>query len=157
MQIACDTKKPLFVHDRQASDKVMQTLLRHKDHLPSTLIHCFTGTEATAIEYVKQGFYLGVTGFITKQDRGKDLREILKKKVIPLDQLVIETDCPFMMPAIPREGFQEVNFSEVKMGRNNEPCTLVLVANCIAQCYGVSLQEVVDITTRNAVKIFSLQ
>ena len=55
-----------------------------------------------------------------------------------------------MMPAIPKDGFQEVKFTEIKTGRNNEPCTLVLVADCIAQCYGVSVQEVVDITTRNA-------
>ena len=95
---------------------------------------------------------IGITGFTTKQDRGKELQEILKKKTIPLDRLVIETDCPFMMPAIPKEGFQEVKFTEVKKGYNNEPCTLVLVTNCIAQCYGMSVQEVVDITTRNAMK-----
>ena len=134
----------------------MKTLLTYKDRLPPTLIHCFTGTEEEAVNYIKEGFYLGITGFITKQDRGKELREILKKKTIPLDRLVIETDCPFMMPAIPKEGFQEVKFTEIKTGRNNEPCTLVLVADCIAQCYGVSIQEVVDITTRNAMKIFSI-
>ena len=93
------------------------------------------------------------TGFTTKQDRGKELREIFKKNTISLDRLVIETDCPFMMPAIPKEGFQKVKFTEVKKGHNNEPCTLVLVANCIAQCYGVSVQEVVDITTKNTMKI----
>jgi len=134
----------------------MKTLLKYKDRLPPTLIHCFTGTEKVAVDYVEQGFYLGVTGFVTKQDRGKELRAILKKKVIPLDHIVIETDCPFMMPAIPKEGFQEVKFTEVIKERNNEPCTLVLVANCIAQCYDVSLQEVVDTTTRNACKIFGL-
>ena len=134
----------------------METLLKYKDQLPTTLIHCFTGTEEVAVEYIKQGFYLGITGFITKQDRGKELRAILKKKVIPLDRLVIETDCPFMMPAIPREGFQDAKFTEVKKGRNNEPCTIVLVADCIAQCYGVSVQEVVDVTTRNAITIFSI-
>ena len=92
---------------------------------------------------------IGIASFTTK---GKELREILKKKTISLDRLVIETDCPFMMPAIPKEGFQKVKFTEVKKGHNNEPCTLVLVADCIAQCYGVSVQEVVDITTRNAMK-----
>ena len=134
----------------------MSTLLKYKDQLPPTLIHCFTGTEEEAVNYIKEGFYLGITGFITKQDRGKELRGILKKKVIPLDRLVIETDCPFMMPAIPKDGFQEVKFTEVKKGRNNEPCTLVLVADCIAQCYDVGIQEVVDVTTRNAIKIFSI-
>ena len=133
----------------------MRTLLTYKDQLPPTLIHCFTGTEEEAGNYIKEGFYLGITGFITKQDRRKELREILKKKTILLDRLVIETDCPFMMPTIPiaRESFQEVKFTEVKKGCNNEPCTLVLVADCIAQCYRVSVQEVVDITTRNAMKI----
>ena len=92
---------------------------------------------------------IGITSFTTKQDRGKELQEILKKKTIPLDRLVIETDCPFIMPAIPKEGFQKVKFTEVKKGHNNEPCALVLVADCIPQCYGVSVQEVVDTTTRN--------
>lgn len=130
--------------------------MKYKDQLPPTLIHCFTGTEPEAVNYVKEGFYLGITGFITKQDRGKVLREILKKKVVPLDQLVIETDCPFMMPAIPKEGFQGAKFTKVKTGRNNEPCTLVLVADCIAQCYGVSVTQVVDVTTTNAMKLFSI-
>ena len=108
------------------------------------------------MDYIKEGFYLGITGFITKQDRGKMLREILMKKVIPLDQLMIETDCPFMMPAIPKEGFWEAKFTEIKKGRNNEPCTLVLVADSIAQCLGVSIQEVVDATTKNAIKFFNI-
>ena len=145
------------MHDRSASAAVMETLVKYKDQLPPTLIHCFTGTEEQAVNYIKEGFYLGVTGFITKQDRGKELRDILKKKVIPLDRLVIETDCPFMMPAIPKEGYQEAKFTEIKKGRNNEPCTLVLVASCIAQCYGVGILEVVDVTTRNADKIFNLK
>ena len=131
----------------------MSTLQKYKDQLPPTLIYCFTGTEEEAINYIKEGFYLGITGFITKQDRGKMLQKILLKKVIQLDQLVIETDCPFIMQAIPKEGFWE---AKIKKGRNNEPCTLVLVADSIAQCLGVSIQEVVDTTTRNAIKFFNI-
>ena len=69
---------------------------------------------------------------------------------------MIEIDCPFMMPAIPKEGFWEAKFSKIKKGRNNEPCTLVLVADSIAQCLGVSIQEVVNATSRNAVTFFSI-
>ena len=62
-----------------------------------------------------------------------------------------------MMLVIPKEGYQDAKFTEVKKGHNNEPCTLVLVASCIAQCYGVIILEVVDVTTRNADKLFNLK
>ncbi|XP_065902262.1 3'-5' ssDNA/RNA exonuclease TatD-like isoform X2 [Dysidea avara] len=154
--IACQTKKPLFVHDRDSHSDLTDKLLSHKASLPPTLIHCFTGTRKEADFYIQRGFYIGITGFVSKPDKGAELRSILKDKVIPLDRLVIETDCPFMMPNIPKEGFQGMDFTDIKQGRNNEPCTLVLVADTIAKCYGVSLEEVVETTTRNAIQLFNL-
>jgi len=123
--------------------------------LPPTLIHCFTGTRKEADFYIQRGFYIGITGFVSK-DKGEELRSVLRDKVIPLDRLVIETDCPFMMPLIPKEGYQGMDFTDIKQGRTNEPCTLVLVADTIAKCYGVSLDEVVETTTRNAIQLFNL-
>ena len=73
------------------------------------------------MDYIKEGFYRGITGFITKQDRGKMLREILMKKVIPLDWLVIKTDCPLMMPAIAKEGFWDAKLSEIKRDATMNP------------------------------------
>ena len=109
------------MHDRLASKDVMGTLQKYKDQLPPTLVHCFTGTEEEAMDYIKEGFYLGITGFITKQDRGKMLREILMKKVIPLDWLVIKTDCPLMMLAITKEGFWDAKFSKIKRDATMNP------------------------------------
>ena len=153
--IACQTRKPLFVHNRDSNKDLTDKLLSHKASLPPTLIHCFTGTHKQADFYIQRGFYIGITGFVSKPDEGAELRSILKDKVIPLDRLVIETNCPFLMPNIPKDGFQGVDFTDIKQGRN-EPCTLVLVADTVAKCYGVSLEEVVETTTRNAIQLFNL-
>ena len=77
---------------------------------------------------------------------------MLTDKVIPLDRLVIETDCPFMMPHIPKEGYQGMDFNEIKQGCNNEPCTLVLVADTVTTCYGVSVEELVETTIRKVIR-----
>ena len=123
-----------------------------QDGLPPILIHCFTGTEDEARKYIQLGFYIGVTGFICKEDRGKEVREILSEGVVPLDRLILETDAPFMLPPLPARDYGGMD----PRSRNNEPCTLPLVAATVAELYGVTVQEVADRTTANATALFGL-
>jgi len=125
VKIACTHNVPLFVHTRLAHNDTMNILRKAKaEHsfLPPVLIHCFTGTEAEGEEgqgderkkkgssvlthpnlsslvavrdYLSLGFYIGVTGFINK-NYGKEVRDILSRRIIPLDRLCIETDAPYM-------------------------------------------------------------
>ena len=93
-----------------------------------------------------------MTGFVCKGDRGKGVRKILSEGVVPLDRLVLETDAPFMLPPLPAKDYCGMD----PRSRNNEPCTLPLVAATVAELYGVSVQEVADRTTANAMALFGL-
>ena len=62
IELACDLKKPLFVHERDAHDDLLQILNEYKNDLPPVLIHCFTGTVEQAVTYLSRGFYIGLTG-----------------------------------------------------------------------------------------------
>ena len=152
MEIACKLRKPLFVHEREAHADLIRVLERFQDKLPPVLIHCFTGNEREAEVYIEMGYYIGLTGFICKPERGRAVRQLLKDRTIPLDRLVIETDAPFMLPPLPTKDYNGLNPHK----RNNEPCTLPLVAKTVADLCGVSVQEVAEKTTANAMKLFGL-
>jgi TatD DNase family protein len=94
VRLACQIRKPLFLHERLAFEPFVTTL-RSADAttpqgLPPCLVHCFTGTEAELLAYIDMGFYIGITGFLLKKPHGDALRECVKH--IPLDKLMIETD-----------------------------------------------------------------
>ena len=152
VEIACKVGKPLFLHEREAHRDLVNVLEKFKDRLPAVVVHCFTGTEAEAEKYIEMGCYIGVTGFVCKVDRGRSVRQLLKERTIPLSRLVIETDAPFMMPPLPSRDYGGLD----PHGRNNEPCTLPLVVNSLAELYSVSIDEVADATTANAMALFQL-
>ena len=156
VELACKLRKPLFIHEREAHHDLLMVLKdaesKHPDGLPPVLIHCFTGTEREARSYIQLGYYIGVTGFVCKADRGKTLRTILGDGVVPLDRLVLETDAPFMLPPLPVKDYGGMDPRQ----RNNEPCTLPLVAATVAELYGVAVEEVADRTTANAMAVFGL-
>ena len=102
------------------------------------VIHCFTGTAEDAAKYAELGFLISITGIVTF---GKSVASAVRE--IPLEQMMIETDCPYLSPAPLR-------------GKRNEPVNVVLVAQAIADVKGVSLQEVARVTTANAVRLFGL-
>jgi TatD DNase family protein len=86
LKLAEKVKKPVFLHERSAFDSFSKILSKYK---VKACVHCFTGTEKELDYYLKKGYYIGITGFICKKERGKDLRKMLKK--IPLERLMIET------------------------------------------------------------------
>ena len=62
VQLACELKKPLFLHERDAHEDMVKILEIYKDRLPPTVLHCFTGTSAQALKYIEMGLYIGLTG-----------------------------------------------------------------------------------------------
>lgn len=152
VEIACKLGKSLFLHEREAHVDLVRVLQRFRDNLPPVVVHCFTGTEAEAKRYIELGYYVGLTGFVCKPERGKAVRKLLKEGMIPLTHLVIETDAPFMLPPLPAKDYNGLDPRK----RNNEPCTLPLLVKTLAELYGVSEQEVAEQTTANAMKLFQL-
>mmetsp|Transcript_19244 Transcript_19244/g.40121 ORF Transcript_19244/g.40121 Transcript_19244/m.40121 type:complete len:392 (+) Transcript_19244:51-1226(+) len=98
VKVACAHNVPLFVHTRLAHEDTLSVLTKAKDEytsLPPVLVHCFTGTESEVRDYLALGFYIGITGFINK-GYGAEVKDILSRRIIPLDRLCIETDAPYM-------------------------------------------------------------
>lgn len=103
------------------------------------VIHCFTGTAEDAKKYAELGFLISVTGIVTF---GKSVAAAVKE--IPLSQMMIETDCPYLAPVPHR-------------GKRNEPANVALVAQAIADLQGISFAEVARVTTQNAMRLFDIR
>lgn len=115
------------------------------------MIHCFTGTSEELRYYLAKGYYIGFTGYICKS-HGENLRGVLQeyrdssRRELLLDRLVIETDSPYM-------GFPNCRQfcpSKKKQQSPNDPSSLILVAERIAECLNLTPENVAELTTRNA-------
>ena len=97
LSLADDLKIPVIIHSRDASNETLQIIKKYK---PKGVVHCFSGSPEIALEYVKLGMYIGITGVITFQNARKTV-EVVER--IPEDRLLIETDCPYLAP-VPMRG-----------------------------------------------------
>jgi TatD DNase family protein len=135
--------KPVIVHDREAHDEVLQILEEWMAKARGTaraVLHCFSGDLAMARQAVSMGLYLGVDGPIT-YGNARHLPEIVEW--MPMDRLLIETDCPYLTPHPHR-------------GKRNEPAYVRLVADKVAEIKSLSLEQVAEATTENAQRFFGL-
>ena len=128
---------PIVIHCREAFDEVFEVLEAEKDEKLKGILHCFTGNLDQALQAIDLGFYLGIGGVVTYKKAGLD--EVLKH--VPLENIVLETDSPYLAPVPYR-------------GKPNESSYLVHVANKVAEIYGLSLEDIATITTENSKKIF---
>lgn len=140
IQIAKELKKPLLVHDREAHKDTFDLLTKNiNDEIP-VIMHCFSGSFEFAQECIKKGFYLALGGVVTFKN-AKKIHEIATK--IPLEKLLLETDAPYLTP-------------EPYRGKRNEPAYVTFVAKKIAQLRGITFDEVAEVTTANARKVFGI-
>ncbi len=130
---------PIVIHCREAFDEVFEILEELNDDKLRGIFHCFTGNLEQGLKAIELGFYLGIGGVVTYKKAGLDL--VLAN--IPLADLVLETDSPYLAPVPYR-------------GKPNESSYLIHIAQKIADIYGVSLDEVAEITTENAKKVFGI-
>lgn len=140
IELAKETELPIIIHSREAAAETMTILTETKAYDCGGVIHCYSYSPEMAKEYVKMGFYIGIGGVVTFKNAKK-----LKKAVeeLPLEHIVLETDCPYMAP-------------EPMRGKRNDSSLLVYVAEKIAELKGVSVDEVIKITTKNAEKLYHL-
>jgi TatD DNase family protein len=131
----CDL--PVVIHTREAEAETI-------DILQSTecrgVFHCFSGSMELAQKAIELGFMISFSGIVTFK-KADELREVAKQ--VPLDRLLIETDCPYLTP-IPYRG------------KRNEPAYVVEVARCLARLHGVELEEIGRITSENFVRFFGI-
>jgi TatD DNase family protein len=143
LELACESRKPLFLHQRDAHDPFVAIL---NEYLPSTtggVAHCFTADLKEAREYLDMGLYIGITGWLCDERRGQHLREVVKH--LPLDRMLIETDAPYLLPR---------DMQPKPKSRRNEPAFLPHVLNAIAQLRGVTTNEIATATSANTCRLF---
>ena len=128
---------PIIVHSRDATEDTMTLLKKHR---PQGILHCFSGSAETAKEVIKLGMYIGFTGVITFKNAKKAIKAL---EAIPLDRLLLETDCPYMAPVPFR-------------GKRCDSSMIAYTAEKAAEIKGISVQELVDITRENAKRIYSI-
>ncbi len=137
-------QKPLFLHERSASEDFMRRFRKHLKICEKSVVHCFTGNKKTLEQYLEMGFSIGITGWICDDGRAKDLREAVK--LIPLDKILIETDAPYLAPKNVRG-----------IGRTNVPQNIVYVARELARYMKVSEEELTEHARENTRKLFGLK
>lgn len=140
LHLATEEKLPVIIHSRDASQDTFDIM--KKEHAGTTggVIHCFSGSAEMAKEYVKMGYYIGVGGVVTFKN-SRVLKEVVK--AIPLECIVVETDCPYLAPAPHR-------------GKRNSSAYLPLVIEEIARLKEITAEEVENVTYENAQRLYGL-
>lgn len=141
MEIARQEKMPFIIHSRDAAADTLSVMkeLRAGD-MYGGIVHCFSYSVEIAREYLNMGLFLGIGGVITFSNARK-LKEVAE--YAPLTQLVLETDCPYLSPVPNR-------------GKRNSSLNLPYIAKELANLKGISYDQVVDVTSANAKKLFGL-
>ena len=132
---------PIIIHSRDADDETVETLSEECSYEGFRgIMHCFGGTAKMAQDLMEIGFLISFAGNVTFK-KAENLREAAK--VVPLEKLLIETDCPFLTPVPFR-------------GKRNEPSFVVHTAQFLADFYGVELEKLAKQTTQNFLDFFRL-
>ena len=139
LELAAELDLPVIIHDRDAHRETVE-MLKGRGEGRGGVIHCFSGDYDMAAKCLDMGFYISIPGTVTYK-KSDTLRDIVRK--LPIDRLLVETDCPFLSP-------------EPKRGKRNEPAYVAHTARRIAQIKGIPFEEVERITSRNARDVFGM-
>ena len=140
MELARAEQMPFIIHSRDAAADTLDMAKGLKAGEIGGIVHCFSYGKDIAREYLNMGLYIGIGGVITFKN-AKKLKEVVA--YAPLEQLLLETDCPYLAPAPYR-------------GKRNTSLLIPYIAEEIAQIKGISYEEVVQVTHENAMKVFAL-
>lgn len=138
LELAKRLDLPVSIHSREACQLTFDII--KESGVKEGVIHCFSGSRELAIEYVKRGFYIGIGGSLTFKNARKTVEVV---ESIPLDKILIETDCPYLTPVPHR-------------GKRNDSSYLPFVIDKIAEIKGITSDEVCKITLNNAKKLFRI-
>lgn len=129
---------PVIIHSRDATEDCMKLLNKYR---PKGVMHCFSGSAETAKEVLKLGMYLSFTGVVTFKNARRAVEAV---SVVPMDRLLLETDCPYMAP-------------EPNRGKRCDSRMIADTATKIAEIKGLNSQEVIDICTENTKRLFNIK
>ena len=140
LRLAKEVNLPVVIHSRDASQDTFDIMKAEHAGTTGGVIHCYSGSVEMAREYVKMGYFLGIGGVVTFKN-SKTLKKVAAE--IPLEHIVIETDCPYLAPTPYR-------------GKRNSYAYLPMVVEEIARLRGISPEEVERVTYENAMRLYSI-
>lgn len=140
LRLAKEVNLPVVIHSRDASQDTFDIMKAEHAGTTGGVIHCYSGSVEMAREYVKMGYFLGIGGVVTFKN-SKTLKKVAAE--IPLEHIVIETDCPYLAPTPYR-------------GKRNSSAYLPMVIEEIARLRGISTEEVERVTYENAMRLYSI-
>ncbi len=138
LELANALLKPVVIHNRDSHKDMLEIL---KEYKPHGVMHCFSGSVEVATEVINLGMYIGLTGVVTFKNAKN---AVAVARDIPIDRLLIETDCPYMAP-------------EPYRGKRCDSSMLCEVAQKIAEIRGISADEVLRITAENTKRLYSIK
>ncbi|NLA54286.1 MAG: TatD family hydrolase [Clostridiales bacterium] len=140
LDLAYQKKLPVILHVREAHGDMIDILRMRVGSLPQGVLHCFSGSAQSALEYVKLGFHISFAGPITFKNAGKLL---LAAQAVPLERLLIETDSPYLAPVPDR-------------GKRNDPSKVKYVCQKLASLRSMETEKIAEITFTNAINLFKI-
>lgn len=141
LKLAAEVCKPVIIHSRESCrDTVLCMRAEHAERIGG-VIHCYSYSKEAASEFLDMGFYFGFGGVVTFKNAKKAVEAV---SAIPLERILLETDCPYMAP-------------EPNRGKRNYSGYIPYIAERIAQIKGISVQEVITITNQNARQLFQIE
>ena len=141
--LALEQGMPLFLHERDASERFLAILDASSDVPPRGVVHCFTGGRAAMEAYLERGLYIGITGWICDERRGTELQTLVQH--IPLSRILVETDAPYLVPRDMRP-----------RPKRNEPSFLPHIVGVIAHHMGCEPRVLAQASSANAAELFGL-
>jgi TatD DNase family protein len=147
LALAAEMNKPVFLHERDAFKDFYDILKKFSNSLKGAVVHCFTGNAESLEAYLALGCYIGITGWICDERRGRHLHNLLKR--IPADRLLLETDAPYLLP-------RSLSAAEKRRSGRNEPRFLPHIAAFAARILDKQAEQLAAETTANAIRFFNL-
>ena len=144
LDIAAQTGRPLFLHQRDAHGDFVAMLREYRAQLGAVVVHCFTDTQAALEDYLALDCHIGITGWICDERRGAHLLDAVR--IIPDDRLMLETDAPYLLPRTAPKA----------PSRRNEPAYLPWVTRAVAQARGTDEHRIAALTSRTARRFFGI-
>ncbi len=145
LQLAAESGKPVFLHQRDAHQDFIAVLREHRGRLAGAVAHCFTAGQQELEDYLALSLSIGITGWLCDERRGGHLQALLPR--IPADRLMLETDAPYLLPR---------DLDPKRRSRRNEPMFLPHVAAAVAAARGETLEHCAAYTCANARAFFAL-
>ena len=146
IELAIETGKPLFLHERDAFSRFHPIIKQYRDQLSDAVVHCFTGEKEALYAYLDLDLHIGITGWLCDERRGQHLLPLIAE--IPTNRLMIETDAPYLLPR---------NIRPKPKSRTNEPAFLPWIVEKIAECTESSVERISQQTTQTAESFFRLK